>query len=278
LSRNNQSRLAGKQPAFSVEPVPAMPQTHISISIPTEFVDLPSGGLFYPPNHPLHRKETIEIKFMTAKEEDLLASEQLIRKGIVLDRLIQSLIVDKQINPSSLLICDRNAILIAARNSGYGQEYEANVICPFCNEQQQIVHDLSTFQYEAGESVEGLQISERGTCLVTLPKSNKVVEFRLLTGYDETNNTTDKNKNAVISSAITDQLKSVIISIDGDDDLARVNLFASNMPAFDSRFLRKVIRKVTPKTDLKFDLKCSECEAESVVEVPIGVRFFWPDA
>jgi hypothetical protein len=278
VSRNNQSRLAPQQPAFSVEPVAAMSQTHITVSIPTEFVDLPSGGLFYPPNHPLYKKESIEIKFMTAKEEDILTSEQLIKKGVVLDRLIQSLIMDKQIDPSSLLICDRNAILISAINTAHGSDYEANVVCPTCGQRHKIVHDLSTFEYDAGENVEGLQISERGTCIVTLPKSGKVVEFRLLMGYDENLLSGDKNKNSPITSTITDQLKSVLVTVDGDSDLARLNAFAVNMPAFDSRFLRNAIRKITPKTDLRFDLSCDTCDTKSVVEVPIGTKFFWPDS
>jgi hypothetical protein len=277
LSRNNQSRLAAQKPAFSVEPVSEFPQTHISISVPTEFVDLPSRGIFYPPSHPLHHKNSIEIKHMTAKEEDILTSESLIKKGIVLDRLIQSLIVDRNIDPSSLLTCDRNAIFTAARATAYGNEYEATVVCPVCDKRHEIVHDLGTFSFEDPVLGEDIKISERGSCLVRLPKSNKLIEFRLVTGYDE-KNLISQDKNVQVGSQVTDQLKNLVLTIDGDNDIAVINAFVVNMPAFDSRYLRKAIRQVTPNTDLKFDLLCDNCDNRSVVEVPIGVKFFWPDA
>ncbi len=277
MSRNNQSRLNAPQSAFSVEPVSEFPQTHISISVPTEFVDLPSRGLFYPPSHPLHNKQSIEIKHMTAKEEDILTSEALIKKGIVLDRLIQSLIMDKNIDASSLLVCDRNAIFIAARATAYGSDYEATVGCPVCGKRHDIVHDLGTFSFEDPALSEGVEITTRGSCRVVLPRSGKKVEFRLMTGYDEKANS-NSDKNAQVGSQVTEQLKSLILTVDDNQDIALVNAFATNMPAFDSRFLRKAIRQATPNTDLKFQLHCDECENESVVEVPIGVKFFWPDA
>lgn len=277
MSRNNQSRLNAPQPAFSADPVSAFPQTHISISVPSEFVELPSRGRFYPPNHPLHGKTSIEIKHMTAKEEDILSSEALIKKGIVLDRLIQSIILDKNIDPSSLLICDRNAIFVACRITGYGPDYEAIAGCPVCGEKHNINYDLSSFESPLTELPSGVELSNHGTCLVRLPKSNKLIEFRLLSGYDEKVNL-NVDKTRLVTSQVTDQMKSLILTIDGDSDIALVNAFSTEMPAFDSRFLRNIIKNVTPNTELKYDLNCDKCGNQSVVEVPIGVKFFWPDA
>jgi hypothetical protein len=276
LSRNNQSRLSAQQPAFSVEPVSAMPQTHITVSVPTEFVQLPSKGIYYPPDHPLHNKDTIEIKYMTAKEEDILTSEALIKKGLVLERLIDSIIVDKSIDPGSLLVSDRSAILIAARASAYGNDYEAAVSCPHCSVKNEISCDLSLFEPTYHEVVEDIRVTSNGTCVVRLPKSGKSVEFRMYNGYDERNamNTNDK---VVISNQVTDQLKRIVLSIDGSQDIGVIHAFIMNMPAFDSRYLRKVIKQATPTTELRHKLSCSACKQESVVEVPIGVKFFWPD-
>jgi len=277
LSRNNQSRLQAPQPAFSVDPVSAMPQTHISISVPSEFVELPSRGMFYPPSHPLHRKTSIEIKHMTAKEEDILTSEALIKKGLVLDRLIQSVILDKNIDPSSLLVCDRNAILIAIRITGYGPEYEATATCPACGQKHDINYDLEqaeSFEYVKPEDV---QFSDRGSCVVKLPKSGDTIEFRLLTGYDE-KEVLNSEKNSVSSSLVTDQLKSLILTINGNEDIAFINAYVTGMSAFDSRYLRKAIKSSTPSVDLRYNLSCNKCSTESVVEVPIGIKFFWPDA
>ena len=108
------------------------PTDTLSFVVPTEFVDLPSAGRFYPPSHPLHNKEHVEIKYMTAKEEDILTSQSLLEKGLALDRLISNLLVNKKINVDSLLVGDKSAILIAARSSGYGADYETDVGCPSC--------------------------------------------------------------------------------------------------------------------------------------------------
>lgn len=276
MSRNNQSRLSAQQPAFSVEPVSAFPQTHITVSVPTEFVELPSRGMYYPPEHPLHNKETIEIRYMTAKEEDILSSEALIKKGLVLERLIDSIIVDKSLDPGTLLVCDRSAILIAARSSAYGNDYEAAVSCPFCSKKNEIVCDLHQFEPSYQQPEIDVRVTTNGTCLVTLPKSQKTIEFRLYNGYDERSLSNVSEKNPT-SNQVTDQFKRVVLSIDGNQDFGLVHAFIMNMPAFDSRFLRKAIKQATPTTELRHKLVCDTCNQESVVEVPIGVKFFWPD-
>ena len=126
--RNNQNRLAGPPgPSPASHHVPVAVHPSLSYSVPTEFVELPSKGMFYPEGHPLAGQETIEIKFMTAREEDILASEALIKNGLVLERLLESIMVDSNIDPKSLLIGDRNAIMVAARISAFGQEYETNI-------------------------------------------------------------------------------------------------------------------------------------------------------
>jgi len=278
LSRNNQSRLGIKTPAFSVEPVANMQHTHVSISVPTQFVELPSHGLFYPKNHPLHNKTSIEIKHMTAKEEDILASQALIQKGVVLDRLAQSVIMDRTIDPSSLLMCDRNALFIATRISGYGPDYEAVVSCPVCKKKQDIVHELETATPGDINLPEGVEITDRGTCLAVLPRSGSRIEFRLLNGNDEKKISSIEDKSTKEEASVTDLFKSIIYSVDGNSDTFSVLTFIENMPAYDARHLRHLIKEITPNTDLFFNLKCKLCETESVVEVPIGVKFFWPDA
>ena len=279
MSRNNQSRLGVKTPAFSVDPVSALPQTHVSISVPTQFVELPSQGIFYSKQHPLHNKKSIEIKHMTAKEEDILASQPLIQKGVVLDRLAQSVIIDHSIDPGSMLICDRNALFVATRISGYGSDYEAVVSCPVCKKKQEIIHDLDSFTPQLASLPEGVEVTDRGTCLATLPRSGARIEFRILNGNDERKiNNVEESKHKGNESSVTDLFKSLVYSVDGSSDIFNVLTFVDNMPAYDARHLRSLIKQITPNTDLLFNLKCELCESESVVEVPIGVKFFWPDA
>ena len=136
MSRNR-DRLGSNTPQNSSPPQQALQENPgFAFVVPTEFVELPSGGRFYPENHPLHGQSTIEIKQMTAKEEDILTSRTLLKNGVAIDRVIQSLITDKRVNSDSLLVGDRNAILIAARVSGYGNEYNTTVGCPACGTTQ----------------------------------------------------------------------------------------------------------------------------------------------
>ena len=154
---------------------------------PTDFVELPSKGMYYPEGHPLHKKEVIEIKYMTAKEEDILTSETLLRKGLAIERFLDSVILDNAIDSQSLLIGDRNAILIAARISGYGPEYETKMQCPACDAQNEIVFDISNpvIQSPDPEGLETITKNEAGNFVFSLPVSKFNVECRLLTGKDE---------------------------------------------------------------------------------------------
>jgi hypothetical protein len=136
--RNNEDRLGPPvmedTSAASVQQ-PTVPQTAgLQFVSPTEFVDLPSGGKFYPEGHPLHGKDTLEIKFMTAKEEDILTSKSLLKKGVAIDRMLQNLIVDNNVKLDYLLSGDKNAILIVSRISGYGSEYAVRLSCPACSQ------------------------------------------------------------------------------------------------------------------------------------------------
>ena len=123
-----------KRVGAAAQPAPEQTQT-LDFSTPTELVDLPSKGRFYPEGHPLHGQETVEIKFMTAKDEDILTSPSLLKKGIAIDRLIQNVILNKNINVSTLLSGDKSAIMIASRINGFGAEYKTKVVCPSCEEQ-----------------------------------------------------------------------------------------------------------------------------------------------
>ena len=146
IRRNNGERFGAPQP--DSDPIIADDEQADSLSfvVPTEFVVLPTKGAYYPPDHTLHMQESIEIKFMTAKEEDLLTSKTLIEKGIVLDRLIDNLIVDKKVKSRDLLVADRNAILIAARSSGYGTDYRTNITCRQCSHTDAYNYDLQEAQ------------------------------------------------------------------------------------------------------------------------------------
>ena len=273
MSRN-QDRLGGVQ-QHDTSPPPQQGGGGFSFVVPTEFVDLPSEGRFYPQGHPLHNQSSIEIKQMTAKEEDILTSRTLLKKGVALDKLIESLIIDKTINPATLLIGDRNAIIIAARVSGYGNEYSTNVECPSCTTKQTYRFDLNAANIVRGETRGDLSATDNGDGTITcvLPKTQATVIARLLTGKEEKALLNVTNGDGLISA----QLQSVLISVNGDTSRQAIEYVANNLPSFDSRHLRMVIKMATPNVDLTQQFSCTNCGHTQEMEVPLTADFFWPD-
>jgi len=249
---------------------------------PTDFVEIPSKGMFYAESHPLYKKEVIEIKYMTAKEEDILTSETLLRKGLAVERFLESIILDKTIDPQSLLIGDRNAILIAARISGYGDSYDTKMQCPACDTQNEISFDISNphMHYPDTENVSTIEKNENDNFVFKLPVSKFKVECRLLTGRDEqylVELKQNKKKKRLQDSTVTDQFKMMIASIQGVSDKSLINQFIEVMPAADARSLRKAYSAITPNVKLKDEFSCTSCSHVQELEVPFGADFFWPD-
>jgi len=288
-TRNNQKRAKSETPSVENTPIEEKPQTQtqgLSFSVPTEFVDLPSKGLYYAAEHPLHAAETVEIRHMTAKEEDILASQSLIRKGIVLDRMLQSILVDKDIKVKDLLVGDKNALTVAARITGYGSDYTTRVTCPACGAAQEFDFDLDSHttvgaahnRDELNASIDEVEFTEQNTFILALPKSEHQVELKMLTGEDETRLQKFQNKNSKddASSALTDTLKSIIVSVAGHKDRASINGFVDVMPAIDSRYLRGIYQKLVPNIDLTQEFSCGSCGHSQDLEVPVTTDFFWP--
>jgi len=285
LSRNR-SRVGKQAPTDSAAPPPVSQGTGtegFSFVVPTEFVELPSRGTLYPPGHPLHNEETIEIKQLTAKEEDMLTSRTLLKKGIAIERVLQSLIIDKSIHPDHLLVGDRNAIIIAARVSGYGNEYTTSVTCPSCGTKQAYAFDLNEADVYDGSDIDDLPDTTQrddGTYTVTLPKLKAEVTFRLLTGIDEREfaNVVDrKAKNGTHEKLVTDQLRRLIVSVNGSGDPQVVNYLVENMPSLDAKHLRLAYKLAAPNIDLSQHFECNECDFEQDMEVPLTADFFWPE-
>ena len=284
--RNNEERAKAIVAGSNTPPVQQTGGDLLSFVNPTELVELPSKGLFYPENHPLYQKETIEIRQMTTKEEEILTSQTLLKKGVALDRLLQSLMLDKSIDPGTLLVGDKNAMLIQARKTGYGADYKTTITCPNCSVQETLDYDLGDCEvYEGGTSEEkllelGAVSTDRLTFKVTLPATKVQAEIRLMYGYDEEavlKSTQKKVRNKDLNSALTDNLKRMVIALNDIEERAQVETFLERMPASDARHLRNTIGKLTPTTKMLLDFECSSCDHEDELEVPITATFFWPD-
>jgi len=242
--------------------------------VPTEIVDIPSKGKYYPVGHPLKNVDSIEIKHMTAKEEDILTSQSLIKKGVAITRLLQSIILDKSIKVNDLLIGDKNALLVASRIHGYGPEYNVSLNCPHCGVNFETTADLNDVQEKELQPMDGISETEQGTFETTLPKSGFKVEFRLLTSQDESN-LNKTNKNAEQSS--TSLLKMIIVSINDQADSFYIERALQALPIKDAALLKKQYVSVMPDVDMACNVECDNCFEESRLEVPLTAEFFWPD-
>lgn len=254
------------------------------IATPVQLVDLPSKGLFYPKDHPWYGKETVEIRFMTAKDEDILVNKSYIQKGVVLDKLLTSLLLDKRVNLDSILLCDKSALVVASRITGYGSEYIVDMSCPSCSKVSKHTFDLELFtnEFPDDEKLQSCETSltEEGTFIVELPKTKYSVEFKLISGADEkrlAQLAETKKKQNLPDSSLTDQMKQYIVSINGETEKGAINKFIDTMPAFDAKFLRRMYNIVSPSVNNKQEFTCSNCGESQEVEVPLTTTFFWPE-
>jgi hypothetical protein len=277
-NRNNLERTGAHSQATD-----APPSSPLDFVTPTEFVELPSRGNGYPEGHALRGKEVIEIRFMTAKDEDILTSQTLLKKGLALERFIQNILVDKGINSKSILVGDRNAIIVAARASGYGHIYETQVSCPSCGAKQEEEFDISNPEVTESKWDDSVNITktDSGTFIARTPMTNFDIELKLLTGEDEIKLaalTTNKRKKKLNESIMTDQFKQMIVSISGYDDRQVINKYVDVMPAQDSRFLRNAYKLISPNVRIIKNFSCDSCGHVQELEVPFGADFFWPDS
>ena len=220
---------------------------------------------------------------MTAKEEDILTSRTLIRKGIAVDRLLSSVILNKNVDIDNLLIGDKNAVIVATRVTGYGEAYNTNINCPVCGLASQYSFDLNNVEvnYGGALNLEGVEETPQGTFKFVLPKSKIAVEIRLLTGKDEKDMQllAERKKKHNLGSGettLTDQLRAAIVSVNEITDVASISSFVVKMPAMDSRHIRNIISKVTPNIDMTQVFSCQSCGHEDDMEVPFTADFFWP--
>lgn len=236
--------------------------------LPTEVVKLPSRGLVYPETSPLSSGE-IEMKYMTAKEEDILTNQSYIQNGTVIDKVLQSLIVSK-VNYAELVVGDKNAIMIAARVLGYGSDYK------FTYGGESFTMDLSKIDNK--EFDETLITKGINEFKFKLPTTENEITFKLLTHGDELKISQElegyKKINKDSSPELSTRLKYMITSINGQRDQKVIRDFVDNgLLARDSRSFRDYLRKIQPDVDLSFALPSGQ-----FIDIPINLSFFWPDA
>ena len=250
--------------------------TENKFKFPTEVVELPSKGLIYPKDNPLSSGK-VEMKYMTAKEEDILTNQNYIAKGVVLDKLLESLIVSK-INYNDIVIGDKNALLIASRVLGYGKDYTFKAFSNITNQAEEFTIDLTELK---DKNLDPKDLKEEGVNEFdfTLPHSKVDITFKLLTHGDDKAIDREieglKKVKKDLNPELTTRLKYTITSISGDREKKTIREFVDNyLLAKDSRALREEIRRVSPDINLKYFGE----GVEEGINIPINLNFFWPDA
>jgi hypothetical protein len=243
--------------------------------LPTETVKLPSKGLVYPKENPLSSGE-IEMKYMTAKEEDILTNSNYIQQGVAFDKLFQSMIVSK-INYDDLIVGDKDAIMIAARILGYGKNYSVKYRNPATSQEEPFTVDLTTIKEKV---IDESLFNHTNEFTYTLPASENIVTFKLLTHADEKliDQEIKSTKKINVSNEVTTRLKYQILSVNGDYEKKTVREFVDRaLLASDSMAFRKHIKKISPGMDLTFTFVGSDGYVEEGVALPIELSFFYPE-
>ena len=252
-------------------------------NFPTEIISLPSKGLLYPEGHPL-ASGTIEMKYMTAREEDILTSQNLIKQGVVIDKLMQSMIISP-INYNDIIVGDKNAMMVACRILGYGKDYDVTVNCPSCDTDTKLTIDLTKLEPKNVTVDNNIStMIAPNQFEVTLPSTKRKIVFQLLTHGAEkliekelAVNKKSYNKDSV-DNELTTRLKHLIISVDNNTEQSYINNFVDvELFAMDSRVLRGQIKDVAPDQPFLFNFECPHCgHQEDGHDFPISTQFFWP--
>ena len=249
------------------------------LKFPTEIIDLPSKGLVYPEGHPL-RDGRVEMKYMTAKEEDILSSQSLIKKGIVLDRLFQSLIIGNgegaPFDYDDLVVGDKNAVMVASRVLGYGKDYDVEINIPQLDEPHRVTVDLT----QLNDKEFDVEVFEKygNNIPFELPVSKNVVTLKILNGKDEKSiDHVLKGKRGQIERTNSTRLKYIITSVDGDSERKTIDTFVDEyLLSQDSLAIKKYIVEIQPDVDLRVKVDIPDEDISEFFDIPIGLSFFWP--
>jgi len=267
------------------KPEPPRPQNNnnpfgISFVVPTEVIKLPSAGAFYQEGNTLHGKESLEIKQMTAKEEEILTNMSFLEDGSLLNRLLSSILIDTTVDPQELFQGDREALIYAARRMSYGPEYAVKQFCEACEQETVFVYDLSACSVDESELEDVVLDPSSGLYTLTLPQSNVKVSLKILTNEDQ-EYLSDQEERAkklnVQSSKTVNFLKKIVVEANGTTDQGMLNKLFEVLPILDIRKIRKVSNSIIPTMDTKQEVACGNCGHVAEREVPFSLGFFWPE-
>jgi predicted RNA-binding Zn-ribbon protein involved in translation (DUF1610 family) len=247
----------------------------MEFQVPTEEIKLPSRGVFYK-----NKKDSVTIKYLTAEEDDILYSPDLIKSGKVLDVLLDKAVKDTDLRPENMLSGDRNYLLVEIRKTGLGNDYvPGEITCPSCGQVHEPTIDLS----KLGAKPLEVEPDADGEYEIELPLMKMRIRFRLLTGVDEKRLSKlaevkgKKSGGIKVAKLVTEKYVMQIMEVNGNRDKLYIKKFIAAMPMKDSMFFREYIKRIEPGLDLSYEFECPSCGELDIKDIPITPKLFYPD-
>jgi hypothetical protein len=257
----------------------------LSFAVATEIVHLPSGGKFYEQNSPISGLESLEIKSMTAKEEDIMINDSFIEQGIVFDKLIDSLMITQGVRAADLLDCDKVAILVSARKTGYGDGLDINHDCPECGELSTVEVSLSamlektkTEKFEIEDTDQWKYDTTSETLEIVLPVTGLSARVKLLSREDIQflqKSKEQKDRLNLPYNETIEFIRRALVSVNDIVDMSDLSKLIDILPAADARMIKYAHNMNVPAFDTKQNVTCPSCSTEVEKEVPFSVGWFW---
>jgi len=236
-------------------------------NIPYDVVTLPSKGMFYQ-----NKLESVKVTYLTASDENLLSSPNIVENGNLVDELLRRKILGSEVNINEMLECDKQAILIFLRNTAFGSTYEFTLTDPETKQKFKYTHDLSNVSMKDFTLVP----DEKGEFSYTLPITKKVVKFKFLNSSQENElSNIDSQYQGRVSPKVTKRLEYLIQEIEGERDKGNLAQMIQSMPIKDSQEFRNYVKDNEPGLDLKITVRAPSGE-EVTTSVVLGAHFFRP--
>jgi hypothetical protein len=233
-----------------------------------DIVTLPSNGIYYS-----NKKKTLKVAYLTAVDENILSSPNLMISNTIIEELLKSKILDKDIDIDELIEEDRQAVLIFLRNTAYGTTYKVTLTDPKTDIDFEVELNLEKVPVKDFTLVS----DENDEFEYFMEKSKSKVKFKFLTKkQEEVINELRKGWNGVgAAPVITRQLERMIKSINGETDQLALRNIIEKLPIKDSQDFRKFVKDNKPGLDLTQTVIAPSGDKIQYV-LGFGVEFFRP--
>lgn len=223
--------------------------------LPSVIVKLASGGKIYPKKHPLHAGQ-IEMRYMTAYDEDILTNASYITEGVVFNKLLESIILTP-IDINDICAVDRDGLILHARIMAYGAEYPVKIEDPKTKKMLERIVDLTQVQFKPFTLVSddngefSYKVNEETTIKFAFPSAD------------------------VDNDTVTQTITNLVTEVNGIRDRSAIEQFIRyEFLARDAKQFREYVSKNAPGVDYQMNFEGEDGSTFKAM-FPIGADLFW---